>query len=412
MDKEHKVLTAEWSATEVKNAPLIAKAEEERHVKINTAQTTLDEYKKSQVPVIAKAEADRKARIAAAEKTVKTAADTVPAKLPDWEPYVDLSTEWVPLDLQIVEKKGVANMEKLPDGSIFVTADSTANALEAIYTLRAGTKLKGITGFKIEVLPDERLPRNGPGLSPEGNFVLTEFSVAQTAEGKAAPKGAPRANRKKAAPMAGAVALKNPHANFEQANFSVANSINGKVDVNDKGWALGARVGIKNEAIFECDAASTGLEEGSVFTFVLRQGYQRARYQIGRFKIYATTSAQQPLRFGASQPLAEALRTPAAKRTKEQQATIAAEFSFGYAELQKTKQGLAAARMPLPPDAKLAELEGSLANAQKPVILDPKLVQLRRDADLSKGQMANRRLTAAQDLAWALINSPAFLFNH
>jgi hypothetical protein len=50
--------------------------------------------------------------------------------------------------------------------------------------------------------------------------------------------------------------------------------------------------------------------------------------------------------------------------------------------------------------------------AQKPIVLDPKLVQLRRDSELSKGQMTNRRLTAAQDLAWALINSPAFLFNH
>src|SRR5690606_38779061 len=156
------------------------------------------------------------ARIAAAEKAVKAVADTVPAKLPDWEPYVDLSTEWVPFDLEIVEKKGVANMEKLPDGSIFVTADSTANAVEAVYTLRAKSKLTGITGIKIEALPDERLPRNGPGLAPDGNFVLTEFTVAQTPEGKAPPKGAPKANRRKASPMAGAVVLKNPRATFEQ----------------------------------------------------------------------------------------------------------------------------------------------------------------------------------------------------
>jgi hypothetical protein len=51
-------------------------------------------------------------------------------------------------------------------------------------------------------------------------------------------------------------------------------------------------------------------------------------------------------------------------------------------------------------------------DAQKPIVLDPKLVQLRRDAELSARQLANKRLTNAQDLAWALINSPAFLFNH
>lgn len=412
MDSEHKALSAEWAAYEIKTAPDIAKAEQDRAAKITTAQTTLDEYKKAQAPVIAKAEADRKARIANAEKAVKTVADTVPAKLPDWEPYVDLSTEWVPLDLEIVEKRGVANMEKQPDGSIFVTADTTANAVEAIYTLRAKTKLTGITGFKIEAMPDERLPRNGPGLSTDGNFVLTEFTVAQTAAGKAPPAGAPKANRKRAAAMAGAVALKNPRATFEQKDFSVANSINGKVDVADRGWALAGRTGFKNEAIFECSPDTTGLEEGSVFTFVLRQGYQRQRYQIGRFRIYATTSPQLPLRFGASQTLATALRTPADKRTKEQQAVISAEYSLNFADLQRAKQGLAAARTPLPADPVLAGHEAKLVDSQKPIVIDPKLLQLRRDAELSKQQMANIRLTAAQDLTWALINSPAFLFNH
>jgi hypothetical protein len=43
--------------------------------------------------------------------------------------------------------------------------------------------------------------------------------------------------------------------------------------------------------------------------------------------------------------------------------------------------------------------------------LDPKLVQLRKDAAQSKTQLANLRLTGVQDLTWALINTPAFLFN-
>ena len=48
---------------------------------------------------------------------------------------------------------------------------------------------------------------------------------------------------------------------------------------------------------------------------------------------------------------------------------------------------------------------------EEPMRDDPALVQLRRDVQQSAEQLNNRRLTAAQDLAWALINSPAFLFN-
>ena len=40
------------------------------------------------------------------------------------------------------------------------------------------------------------------------------------------------------------------------------------------------------------------------------------------------------------------------------------------------------------------------------------LLGLRHDLEMSVQQAAARRLTAAQDIAWALINSPAFLFNH
>ncbi len=50
--------------------------------------------------------------------------------------------------------------------------------------------------------------------------------------------------------------------------------------------------------------------------------------------------------------------------------------------------------------------------AKKPVQADRALLALRHDLEMSVQQAAARRLTAAQDIAWALINSPAFLFNH
>ena len=47
----------------------------------------------------------------------------------------------------------------------------------------------------------------------------------------------------------------------------------------------------------------------------------------------------------------------------------------------------------------------------EPLPADVKLVNLKRAAELSTKQLENARLIGAQDLAWALINNPAFLFN-
>ena len=73
---------------------------------------------------------------------------------------------------------------------------------------------------------------------------------------------------------------------------------------------------------------------------------------------------------------------------------------------------MAAAAEPIPPDPALVALEAKVAEAEKPVLDDPALVRLRSDHAASTQQMNNRRLTVIQDLAWALINSPAFFFNH
>jgi hypothetical protein len=60
----------------------------------------------------------------------------------------------------------------------------------------------------------------------------------------------------------------------------------------------------------------------------------------------------------------------------------------------------------------LKQLEADLAIAQQPLPVDPKLRQLRRAVALSEEQLKNKRLTVAQDIVWALINNPAFLYNH
>src|SRR5207249_1965001 len=45
------------------------------------------------------------------------------------------------------------------------------------YVVKATTKLKGITGLRIDVVPHGSLPNKGPGRYSTGNFVLTELDA-------------------------------------------------------------------------------------------------------------------------------------------------------------------------------------------------------------------------------------------
>ena len=67
---------------------------------------------------------------------------------------------------------------------------------------------------------------------------------------------------------------------------------------------------------------------------------------------------------------------------------------------------------PLTKDPRLSDLEKDLARSEEPIRLDRHLVALREAAAESSNQLNHKRLTIIQDLAWALINSSAFLFNH
>lgn len=73
---------------------------------------------------------------------------------------------------------------------------------------------------------------------------------------------------------------------------------------------------------------------------------------------------------------------------------------------------LAEVQRPVPEDPGVTKRKSVLVAVSVPVPDDPQLVRLRTDAGYSEKQIATIRLTAVQDLTWALINTPEFLFNH
>ncbi|MCH2203290.1 MAG: DUF1549 and DUF1553 domain-containing protein [Fuerstiella sp.] len=70
-----------------------------------------------------------------------------------------------------------ATMTVLEDGSLLVTGDRPE--LDT-YEIVCDTDLQQITGFRLEAIPDPRLPNHGPGrgsVMSDGTFVVTEFDV-------------------------------------------------------------------------------------------------------------------------------------------------------------------------------------------------------------------------------------------
>ncbi|MEM1450704.1 MAG: DUF1549 and DUF1553 domain-containing protein [Planctomycetota bacterium] len=147
--------------------------------------------------------------------------------------------------------------------------------------------------------------------------------------------------------------LRSATADFSQGGWPVAAAVDGNAGT---GWAVSARFGEPHTAVFEV-AEDVGFEGGTLLVATLVQNYG-SKHVIGHLRL-STTGDPRPVRHLAlTEDERVALRTPAAERTDEQRAVIHRRY----------------------------------------VRTAPELIDL-------------VRLGATQDLAWALVNSPAFLFN-
>ena len=242
---------------------------------------------------------------------------------------------WYPLEIGKRTAAGGAELQLLDDGSLLVAGPRPD---QDSYTVVAFTDRTGLTGIRLEALPDDSLPGKGPGRADNGNFVLRQLTVTEV------PLEEPTAARQ--------VALSAATADFSQQQFDVAQAIAGK----GNGWAVSPSLGRRHEAWFECKDA-VGRAGGTMLVFTFAQPYG-ARHTLGRFRL-SVTDQQRPIRHhGLPDDVAAVLAVPRDQRDAAQRALLFRHF-IG------TDQ----------------ELAGKI------------------------------RLGAAQDLAWALVNSSAFLFN-
>jgi WD40 repeat protein/mono/diheme cytochrome c family protein len=391
VEQDHDRLAAELGKLETEFALKRPKLERQREAALAAAKAELASYEKELAPRLAEQEKQKAEKTAKLDKELKDYEATLPGKVAEWEKKQTTAVRWRVLEPQSLQATNGSKLAKEADGSITVSGPNR----NGVVTIVAETDLADISGLRLEVLTDDKQPNKGPGRAPDGNFVLTEIELA----------AAPKADPKQAKP----VKLQNPQADFSQVNFPVAAAIDGDLNNQGTGWAVSPATGVVHWATFET-AGNVGHPGGTVLTVKLHHKFAGNVYALGRFRLSATR-LPRPVGLGLPEPLREVLAVAPELRTDAQRNALLAYHRAIDPEWRKRVDALNASKAPLPPDARLHELRDAVASASKPVPVDPRLAQLRQDVEMSVKQAAARRLTAAQDVAWALINSPAFLFN-
>lgn len=199
-------------------------------------------------------------------------------RLEDPSPPEDAgAAPFVPLRPRSASSARGAALAILADGSILA---SGANPSPDVYAIVAETDLTGITGFRLEVLPDPSLPSGGPGRADNGNFALAEIEAEVT------PRRGGAGSR---------VAFRRAAADFSQAShggWPIEASIDGNLET---AWSIHPEEGAPHVAVFETREA-VGFEGGTAIAFALSLGYRRgpAGHTIGKLRLAATT-AEPPI---------------------------------------------------------------------------------------------------------------------
>ena len=234
----------------------------------------------------------------------------------EWEKEkaASIVNRWLVLDPKATSATNRSTFTKEPDGSIVVSGRNR----NGVVTIVAETELTGITGLRLEVLTDSRLPNKGPGRATDGNFVLNELELT----------AAPKADPKQAKP----VKLANALADFSQHNLEVAKAIDGSLNDPANGWAVSPATGVIHWATFETSEPIGGAG-GTVLTINMHHKFGET-WTLGRFRLSVTRGAK-PIGLSLPEDFRAILATAPDVRTDAQKNLLAAYFRAVDAELRQ-----------------------------------------------------------------------------
>ncbi len=279
-------------------------------------------------PELAVPSPDVVAQRAAIEARIEALVAELPGKFPgnlegkltEWIAREEArSAPWRPLR-PAAAKANLPVLTVQADDSVFASGDQTKSDT---YELRFAGGFRGVTALRLEALPDERLPRNGPGRTyyegPIGDFTLCDFAV--DAGG-------------------GKVRIAKATHSFAADKFLSANAVD---DNPQTGWSVNGGQGRRHSAVFRL---AEPLDAGE---FAVRMLFERHfSAGLGRFRISATTRPDPPDARDLPAEVEEILLVPAADRTAEQRARLLRQFTLVAPELAAARKEIDRLRQEVP----------------------------------------------------------------
>jgi hypothetical protein len=251
-------------------------------------------------------------KIAALKKTLDTPTPELAKAQAEWEKTALAEQPWKVLPPASLKSEGSTLLVE-EDGSVLVKGASPA---KDVHTIETAVDLKGATAFRLEVLQDSTVAHPGPGRAPNGNFVLTKFRVVKA--GKDLP-------------------LARATASHQQGDYPAASAIDGK---GQKGWAVLPQTGKDHEAVFE---PKEKLDLQGPLTLILEYKAPFGQHVAGRVRLSVTDRERPAEMVRPSAEVVEALRKPAAERTPDQAAKLAAHYRTVAPALKPVRAELAQA---------------------------------------------------------------------
>jgi hypothetical protein len=219
---------------------------------------------------------------------------------------------WIPLR-PAEAKSNLPLLTVLEDDSVLASGDLTKSDT---YELRFQGDLKNISAIRIEALPDDRLPKHGPGRvyyeGSSGDFTLTEFTMS--AAGERAP--------------------------FQRATHSFANgqfTAEAAIDGNPQtGWSIDGGQGRPHSAVFNLASPIENAQDIKI-KMLFERHYAAG---LGRFRISATTSSRPAEALDLPRDIEELLLRATTEHTPAERQRLLQHFVSVAQELTEARQDI------------------------------------------------------------------------